>query len=136
MPMFNIFLLAATNETTSHTSSDVFSYVWQFINVGFVLIFTIGLIYFFSYLAKKVKAPTGSSKNINVIEYRNIGNNNNLVIVNVGGKYMLLSSCKDRVTFISDLSKDDVVVDNTKNEYKTINFKEIFDKSIKKDNNL
>lgn len=136
MPMFNIFLLTTANQTASHTSENSFNGVWQFINVAFVLMFTIGLIYLFSYLAKKLKMPSGASKNINVIEYRNIGNNNNLVIVNIGEKYMLLSSNKDKVAFIADLSKNDIAIDNTQSDNKTINFKDIFDKSVKKDNNF
>lgn len=76
-------------------------------------------------MAKKLKIGSTSSSNIKVLEYKNIGNNNNLLIVNVGEKYMLISANKERVNFISDIDKEGLTLNEE--ETQNFNFKQTLD---------
>ncbi len=127
----SMFLNTVSSPTTSN-----FSVVGQTITVVFVLIFTIGVIYLFAFIANKLKISGGvmQNNNITLLEYKNIGHNNNLVLVKAGDKYVLLSSSKERVTFISEVNGDSLNLEQTKNSIgniKSMNFKEIFESKFK-----
>ncbi len=107
--------------------------VGQIVSVVFVLFFTIALIYFFAYISRKLKYGTGSftNKNINVIEYKHIGNNNNLVLASVGEKYVLLGSSKDKVSFLCEIDKEELNLEVVENENISLSFKNILNSKIK-----
>lgn len=128
--MLKIILLS------SNTSYDTTGYVWQMFNVVIVLFITVVLIYLFAYIAKKLKLDNKSSyaKNISILEYKNIGNNSNLIISKVGEKYILLGSTKEKIDLLCELNESElnIKVEDTSNN--TINFSEILNDKLKKKN--
>lgn len=122
--MMNIFFLNGQLPTKSPDSS-LMSSIGQAFFVVLILILTLAIIYFFAYMAKRLKIGTSNSNNIKVIEYKNIGNNNNLLIVNIGEKYMLLSANKEHVNFISDIDKENLTLNEE--ETQNFNFKQTLD---------
>ncbi len=129
------YFLSNVNNLESPTGST-FDTVGQTISVIFVLIFTIGMIYFFAYLAKKFKFGSSAfaNNNINIIEYKNIGNNNNLILASIGSKYILLGSSKDKVNLICELKEDELDLSKTENKFENINFIDVLNKKLKNEN--
>ncbi len=130
----SMFLNTVGSPTTSN-----YGVVGQTISIVFVLFFTIAVIYLFAFIANKLKISGGvsQSNNITLLEYKNIGNNNTLVLVKTGDKYMLLSSSKERVAFISEIDGESLNLDQPKNpisNIKAVNFKEIFESKFKNEN--
>ncbi len=121
--------LTNLNNTPVNTTS-IFDVVFQLISITFVLFITIGVIYGFAYIAKKLSIGNSSikSNNINVIEYRGIGNNNNLVITKVGKKYLLLNVSKESSKLICELDEEDLFLDAEQNQ---ASFKDIFNSKFK-----
>ncbi len=123
-------------ELTSSHSGSLLSAVWQLVLVILVLVFTLGLIYLCAYFARKFKLgnSVNSSSNINVLEYKNLGNNTNLVLVSVGTKYILLSNSKEKTNFICEVDKDEINLEKADNG-DTISFSDTFASVFKKNNN-
>ncbi len=121
-----------SNVSTSSPTSSFLSIVGQFINIIFVLCITIGFIYLVAYIAKKLNfgGAAFSGKNISVLEYKNIGNNNNLALTKVGTKYILLSVSKDNVRFICELTEDELNLVDEPNP-SNVDFRELLNSKIK-----
>lgn len=126
--MNSSFCLVGLSSPTSVTNT-----VGQVFSVILVLFFTLALVYFFGYLAKRMKIGTSIHNNIDILEYKNIGHNNNLVIVKVGKKYMLLGSTREHVTFVSDLHEEDLNLEAKQSALKNFDFKEVLQQTFNKD---
>ncbi len=121
-----------SNVSTSSPTSSFLSVVGQLITVIFVLCVTIGFIYLVAYVAKKLNfgGASFSGRNLNVLEYKNIGNNNSLALTKVGTKYILLSVSKDNVRFICELKEEELNFEETINQ-ENVDFKELFNSKLK-----
>ncbi len=131
-------IVLLSNVSTGGPASSFLSFVGQLITVIFVLCVTVGFIFFIAYLAKKMNFGGASfnGRNLSVLEYKNIGNNNNLLLTKVGTKYILLSASKENVRFICELREDELNLEEDLTQ-QSIDFKEIFNtklKSLKSDN--
>lgn len=128
-----MYTFLSSVETVSSPTSSYFNVVGQTITIIFVLIFTLAIIYLFAYFAKKMKFGNSAfnNKNINIIEYKNIGNNNNIVLAKVGEKYVLLGSSRDRVNFLCDIDKTDIDTELDKKETDVFDFRAMLNDKIK-----
>lgn len=70
-------------------------------------------------------------RNIEVIETTRLDNNKWIQIVRVGNTYKVLAVCKDTVTLLGEVPKDELREAEPGGE--RISFKELFDKAVKKD---
>lgn len=69
--------------------------------------------------------------NIEVIETTRISNSKYIQIIRVGEKYMVIAVCKDNVTMLGEVPKEQLKEMNP--QQMGMNFKELFEKAIKKD---
>ncbi|MCM1325458.1 MAG: flagellar biosynthetic protein FliO [Bacteroidales bacterium] len=70
-------------------------------------------------------------RNIEVIETTRLDNNKWIQIVRVGNTYKVLAVCKDTVTLLGEVPKEELREAEPGGE--GISFKELFDKAVKKD---
>lgn len=84
---------------------------------------------FSKYIGQKTNS-FGQSKNIKVIDNIPIGQDRFISIVNVGKKYFLIGITSSEITFLKELSEDEIVLPD-ENITGTVSFKEAFMENIK-----
>ena len=92
-------------------SSGIDSVV-QFITVLFIFIFVLGITYFTTRYIAKIEKNKVKASNMELIETLRISGNKYLQIVRVGEKYFSMAVCKDSVTMLGEIQKDDLVFQN------------------------
>lgn len=104
----------------------------QLITVSVIFIFVLALTYFATKFVGNYQKTKLIGNNIQVLETFRISSTKYLQIIKIGEKYFAIAVCKDTITYLCDLNADDLVFNNRSNEFKTENFKTIFEK-FKKD---
>lgn len=101
----------------------------QFITVLVVFVIVLGITAITTkWIAGYQKRQNGSG-NVEVIETSRIANNMYIQIVRVGEKYMVIAVCKDTVTMLCEIPKEQL---KTCNASQKMHFKEILDRAAKK----
>jgi flagellar protein FliO/FliZ len=102
----------------------------QLITVLVIFIFVLVLAYFTAHLTARVQKGKLKGSNIEVLETIKIAQNKYIQIVRVGEKYFSYIVCKDTVTLLGELDKNEIPdVESAKSEPAlNINFKEVFDR--------
>jgi flagellar protein FliO/FliZ len=102
----------------------------QLITVVLIFVFVLALAYFMTRLTAGVTKGKLSSPNIEVIETFKIAQNKYIQVVRVGVKYYSYIVCKDTVTLLGEMNKDEIPeIEKAKKEPAyNLNFKEIFDR--------
>ena len=99
----------------------------QFITVLIIFVFVLGFTWISTrYIAgiQKDKYKTG---NMELIETLRISNNKYLQIVRVGNKYLCMAVCKDTVTMLGEIQKEEMVF-NENNLNANMDFQMILEK--------
>jgi len=73
----------------------------------------------------------GINSNIEMLEAARISNNKYIQLVRIGQTYMAIAVCKDTVTVLGEIPKEQL--EEITSGKSNMNFKELFDKVIKKD---
>lgn len=110
------------------TGSDSYA---QFITVLVVFIVVLGVTAYVTKWIANYQKHQNVNRNIEVIETTRLDNNKWIQIVRVGETYKVLAVCKDTVTLLGEVPKDELREAETEGE--RISFKELFDKAVKKD---
>ena len=110
------------------TASNSFDSIVQFITVILIFLFVLGLTYFSTVFIARVQGQTHSCSNIKIIETYKLSPNKFIQIVKIGEKYYSLVVCKDTVTVLGELSKEDITVRESETGM-PVSFKEILDKA-------
>jgi flagellar protein FliO/FliZ len=103
----------------------------QLITVIFIFIFVLVLAYFTARLTAGVQRGKLQGANIEVIETLKIAQNKYIQLVRVGETYFAYAVCKDTVTLLGEMNKDEIPdLEIVKKEpaISNKNFKEIFDR--------
>jgi flagellar protein FliO/FliZ len=103
----------------------------QLITVLLIFIFVLVLAYFVTRLTAGIQKGRMTGANVEIIETLKIAPNKYIQIVRIGEKYFSYIVCKDTVTLLGEMTKDELPdVEKTKTEpaLKNANFKEIFDR--------
>jgi flagellar protein FliO/FliZ len=102
----------------------------QLITVLLIFIFVLVLAYFTARLTAGVQKGKLKGSNIEVLETIKIAQNKYIQIVRVGEKYFSYIVCKDTVTLLGELDKNEIPdVESTKNvPTPNVKFKEVFDR--------
>ncbi len=80
----------------------------QFFTVVILFVFVLALTYFVTkWLANFQKEKTANN-NLEIIEVSKISANKYIEIVRCGEKYLVIAVCKDTVTMLCELSKDEI----------------------------
>ena len=83
--------------------------VVQFLTVLIMFLFVLGITYFTTRYIAKIQKGQMTNKNMELIDTLRISNNKYLQIVRVGGKYYCMAVCKDSVTMLGELQKEELV---------------------------
>jgi flagellar protein FliO/FliZ len=105
----------------------------QFFGVLILFFAILFLAYYISRYVARLQMGRGSKGNISVIEAISIGPNKTLQLVRVGGSYMVIGVSKDNITFIQDVDKESLVLDEGQS---VIPFNSILNKFVQKDQTL
>ena len=99
----------------------------QFITVLFIFLFVLIITYFVTkWIAKYQKTQTVGT-NIEIIETQRITTSKFIQLIRVGSRYFTIAVCKDTVTMISEVSKEDIIFVDHQN-IENMNFRNIFEK--------
>lgn len=109
--------------------------VAQFITMLLIFVFVLGITYFTTKFLAGVQKERYRSVNMEIIETLRISNSKYLQIVRIGSKYFGMAVCKDTVTVLGEIQKEDLFF-NDDSEVACMNFREILEKmkSSKLDN--
>ena len=111
----------------SMTSNRLDSIV-QFITVILIFIFVLAVTYFTTKLTAGIQKGRMLSPNMELIEAFRIAQNNYIQIVRVGEKYYSIVVCKDTVTLLGEVSKEEINIPESQLGT-TMSFKEILEKA-------
>lgn len=100
----------------------------QLVTVILIFIFVLALTYFVTRLTAGISKGNMLSPNMDIVETFKIAQNKYIQIVRVGEKYYSIVVCKDTVTLLGEISKDDITIPDT-GLPKNISFQEILDKA-------
>ena len=108
----------------------MFESIVQLITVLLIFIFVLVLAYFTTRLTAGVQKGKMQGANIEVIETMKMAQNKYIQIVRVGEKFFSYIVCKDTVTLLGELDKNEIPdVESAKKEPAlNLNFKEVFDR--------
>ena len=82
--------------------------VVQFLTVLIMFLFVLGITYFTTRYIAKVQKVQMSNKNMELVDTLRISNNKFLQIVRVGGRYYCMAVCKDTVTMLGEVQKEEL----------------------------
>lgn len=115
-------LLSMTSEMDS---------VIQFITVLLIFVFVLGIAYFTTRYVAGIQKDRYKTGNMEIIETLRISNNKYLQIVRAADKYYCIAVCKDTITMLGEIQKENMVFyENGVNA--NLNFQDIFEKMKQK----
>lgn len=101
----------------------------QLFTVILIFIFVLALTYFTTKFTAKLQIGRYQNANIEIIETYKIAPTKYIQVVRIGEKYFSYVVCKETVTLLGELAKDDIT-NAQENEQNTagLSFKDIFEK--------
>ncbi len=111
-------------------TTNRFDSIVQLLTVVLIFIFVLALTYFVTKLSVGIQKGRMFSPNVEILETFRIAPTKYIQVVRIGEKYFSYVVCKDTVTLLGELTKDDISEFNKAETGKAMNvsFKEIFDK--------
>ena len=99
----------------------------QFVTMLLVFVIVLAATYFFTKWMAGYQKEKTSTGNIEILETARISTTKYIQIVRVGQRYFAIAVGKDEVTFLGDISKEDLVFKEDGPE-DTLSFKDILEK--------
>lgn len=103
----------------------------QFITVLIIFIFVLGITWISTRYIAGMQKDRYKTGNMEIIETLRISNNKYLQIVRVGNKYLCMAVCKDTVTMLGEIQKEEMVF-HENNLNANMNFQMILEKMKQK----
>ena len=100
----------------------------QFLTVVFIFIFVLALTYAITKWIANYQKGINVNNNVEIIEVSKITANKYIEIVRCGEKYLAIAVCKDTVTMLCELSKEQLSLE-VENKSKNTSFRDLFDKA-------
>lgn len=112
------------------STSNRFDSIVQLLTLVLVFIFVLALAYVAAKLTAGIQKSRFSGANVEIIETFKIAPTKYIQVVRIGGKYFSYVVCKDTVTLLGEMTKDDISELDKAETGSTVNmnFKEILDK--------
>ena len=105
--------------------------VVQFFTVLFIFVFVLGVTYFTTRYIAGIQKEQYKTGNMELIETLRISNNKYLQIVRAGDRYFCMAVCKDTVTMLGEIQKEEMVFSEN-NLNANIDFRKILEKMKQK----
>ena len=102
--------------------------VLRFLSAIVVFILVLAVTYFVTRWIGKYQQGISGSRNITVLETFRVTQNKYLQVVKVGEIYMVIAVCKDSITMLTRLDKDELGDIPSSLEEKTDNFAEVLER--------
>ena len=102
--------------------------IMKFIAVFVVFIFVLGITYMTTRWIGGYQKNHFTGKNIEYIEGLRLDANKYIQIFKIGGEYVAFVSCKDSVTFLTKVNKEDLIFDENGQMPKVQSFAELLEK--------
>ena len=99
----------------------------QFITILLLFLFVLVITYVVTRWVSGIQKVQMTGKNMGLVETMRISNSKYLQIIRAGEKYLVVAVCKDTVTMLTELSADELSLDD-ENEVKSLSFREVMDK--------
>lgn len=109
-------------------TSNRFDSTVQLITVLLIFIFVLALTYITTKFAAGLQKTKMKSPNVNIIETFKLSTNKYIQIVNIGDKYYSIVVCKDTVTLLGEVNRDEINIPESGNDM-TMSFQEILNKA-------
>ena len=103
----------------------------QLITVLLIFVVVLGVTAFTTKWIANYQKQQGINCNIEIIETSRISNSKYIQLVRIGHTYVAIAVCKDTVTMLGEIPKEQL--EETTGTNGGINFKDLFDKVVKKD---
>ncbi len=103
----------------------------QFITVLIIFVFVLAITWFSTQYIARIQKDKYKTGNMELIETLRISNNKYLQIVRVGNKYLCMAVCKDTVTMLGEIQKEEMVF-NENNLNANMDFQKILEKMKQK----
>jgi flagellar protein FliO/FliZ len=104
----------------------------QLLTLLIIFIFVLALTYFATRFVGNYQKNKLSGSNIKILETMKISNTKYIQIVQIGSKCFAIAICKDEVTYLCELNRDELIYQETSTLRNSESFKSILDK-FKKD---
>ena len=108
-----------------------FESVLQFITVLIIFVFVLGITYISTKYIAGIQKEQYKTGNMELIETLRISNNKYLQIVRAGNKYFCMAVCKDNVTMLGEIQKEELVF-HENNVNAGIDFQKVLEKMKQK----
>ena len=107
-----------------------FESIGQLLTVVLIFIFVLALTYFATKLTAGLQKGRLAGSNVEVLETFRIAPTKYIQVVRIGGRYFSYVVCKDTVTLLGEMTKDDISEFNKagSDSSMNVNFKDILDK--------
>ena len=99
----------------------------QFMTVFIIFIFVLGITYFSTRYIAGVQKEQYKTSNMELIETLRISNSKYLQIVRVSNRYFCVAVCKDTVTMLGEIQKEELFL-KEKNGSGFVNFQDVLEK--------
>lgn len=103
----------------------------QFITVLIIFVLVLGVTALITKWIANYQKQQSANCNIEVIETTRIANNKYVQIVRVGDTYMAIAVCKDTVTMLGEVSREQLK--DLEHIQRNVGFKELLERAVKKD---
>ena len=110
------------------TESGQFDSFVQFITVLLLFLFVLVITYVVTRWLSGVQKAQMAGKNMELIETMRISNSKYIQIMRAGDRYLVIAVCKDTVTLLAELSKEELSFSLHNERADNLSFREIFDK--------
>ena len=101
----------------------------QFIAVLVVFVLVLGLTALTTRWIANYQKQQNANCNIEILETTRISNNKYIQLVRIGETYRAIAVCKDSVTLLGEVSREELRESNPQNGKQNISFKELFEKA-------
>ena len=105
--------------------------VVQFITVLIIFVFVLGVTYISTRYIAGIQKEQYKTGNMELIETLRISNNKYLQIVRAGNRYFCMAVCKDTVTMLGEIQKEEIVF-HENNVNANIDFQKMLEKMKQK----
>ncbi len=106
------------NNTSVNNWSKTYNSIGQFFYIFFAIVLVLALSYFSTRFIASAKKSAQNGANIRVIETISMGVNMSIMLVKAGEKCMLLGVTKERITFLAEVSPEDITAPQSEGSFK------------------
>ncbi|MFV0519771.1 MAG: FliO/MopB family protein [Lachnospirales bacterium] len=128
-----MFFLTSVNENSGYSSDLSSGTTFQLLYSIFVLILMLVCIYFAGKFLRNKNIGFVKSENLEIVDKLSLGIGNSLAILRCGESYSLISITKEKVTYLTELTKEELILVEKESlvENKNMSFTTVFNDFLK-----